>query len=419
MHPFPCVIYKDMSSLVKFKKFSDETGYSSLREAYQRKPKPTAPAEILAAVDAHPKADVMRKFWSFNPNERSGRVYIYGGDFPQYVWIDKKNGICEYRFKSRGHIYGGETLPEEKIGDLLTLLLIEYFKRCTPKGMTSGDFQRLYDSDPQWVLDNMSTNKDEFFDKVMRKIKGESYDDVMSFDSLDRTLLDEMVKKGYISVDYSHSEDSDIYSRNIRIRLNFSMLKKFIQGYNPIGISFFDVRYDRELVFGIKVDGREGISLVNEYDRKTYRWGQKFFNETNMKSFFPGVRIKAKSKEDFNRFFYEGFKKSILKFIPADGFLVTNIEAADIWGNLRGNNFRQVCGALYGKYEKDKTMDAFLNELLEVYIDINKKISDIFAGYIFEERSETETAKMINDLVDEINGIFLPLVAIALPNVII
>ena len=216
MHTFPCVIYKDMSSLVKFKKFSDEASYSSLSEAYKRKPKPTAPAEILAAVDAHPKADVMRKFWRFYPNERSGRVYIYGGDFSQYVWIDKKNGICEYRFKSRGHIYGGETLPEEKIGDLLTLLLIEYFKRCTPKGMTSGDFQRLYDSDPQWVLDNMSTNKEEFFDKVMRKIKGESYDKVMSFDSLDRTLLDEMVKKGYISVDYSHSEDSDIYSRNIR-----------------------------------------------------------------------------------------------------------------------------------------------------------------------------------------------------------
>jgi len=408
-----------MSSLVKFKKFSDEAGYSSLSEAYKRKPKPTAPAEILAAVDAHPKADVMRKFWSFDPNERSGRVYIYGGDFPQYVWIDKKNGICEYRFKSRGHIYGGETLPEEKIGDLLTLLLIEYFKRCTPKGMTSGDFQRLYDSDPQWVLDNMSTNKEEFFDKVMRKIKGESYDDVMSFDSLDRTLLDEMEKKGYISVNYSHSRDSDIYSRNIRIRLNFSMLKKFIQGYNPIGISFFDVRYGQELEFGIKVDGRDGISLVNEYDRKTYRWGQKFFNETNMRSFFPGVRIKAKSKEDFNRFFYEGFKKSILKFIPAEGFLVTNIEAADIWGNLRGNNFRQVCGALYGKYEKDKTMDAFLNELLEVYIDINKKISDIFAGYVFEERSETETAKMIDDLVTEINGVFLPLVASSSPLVII
>ena len=56
-------------------------------------------------------------------------MYINGAYFPQYTWIDKKDGYCEYRFKSRGHIYGGETLPENQIGDLLTLLLGEYFKR--------------------------------------------------------------------------------------------------------------------------------------------------------------------------------------------------------------------------------------------------------------------------------------------------
>ena len=364
------------------------------------KPKPTAPAEIMDAVRSHPNAEVMLNQWDFRPNERSGRMYISGAYFPQYTWIDKKDGYCEYRFKSRGHIYGGETLPENQIGDLLTLLLGEYFKRGVNSrlmGITMGDFQREFDKDKQWMIDNFSNDTRKFYASLVDKIKGESFNS----SSVDLSLLDlgplkELEKKGFVGVREYDMDSSNILKKQIGVapRLDFmnDVIKDF---FNPFGIAFRPYKsYSASIPFGIKLQGRDGVSIVNQTRPGHYRAPTGIYSIPEI-TYFPQVKIKAKSKEELDNFFYEGLKKSMQKYISP-----FNFDFQDETGRSSPLDARFF---LEPSRPSADESDHFTNMLFSGMT----KANEIYCDYVFENKPKDEFIEDLRDLIFDITMFLL------------
>ena len=364
------------------------------------KPKPTAPAEIMDAVRSHPNAEVMLNQWDFRPNERSGRMYINGAYFPQYTWIDKKDGYCEYRFKSRGHIYGGETLPENQIGDLLTLLLGEYFKRGVNSklmGITMGDFQREFDKDKQWMIDNFSYDPKKFYASLVDKIKGESF----KSSSVDLSLLDlgplkELEKNGFVGVREYDMDSINILKKQIQVAPRLDFMNDIIKDFfNPFGISFEPHKsYRAGISFGIKLQGKDGVSIVNQTRPGHYRDPTGIYSISEI-TYLPEVKIKAKSKEELDNFFYEGLKKSMRKWISPFRF---NFQ--DEIGRSRDLSARFFL-------EPSRPSSDEINDFKGVLSSGMIKANEIYCDYIFENKSKDEFIDDLRDLIFDITMFLL------------